>query len=263
MLGAILALSTAAGSGEANARTPQRVHPQAQAATSIQGRALKLSSGNAGRAFQPGLNLYYGAKFVRGRPAWRGGEGYVSGNADLGGARVYAASTRYYRSVLQCVPFARDESGIELTGNAADWWDNAAGLYERGQRPEVGSILSFRATGRMRLGHVAVVTHVLGSRTVEIDHAHWGGAGASRSGVARNITVVDVSDANDWSAVRVSLGDAGDFGSIYPTYGFIYGRPDTGRFLAAKSEASGARHAASGTYDEVAEAPERAARPSR
>ena len=141
----------------------------------------------------------------------------------------YRASYRggYAGGALQCVPFARENTGIELTGNAVNWWDNAAGIYERGARPEVGSVLNFRGTGRMRLGHVAVVSNVLDSRSVQIDHANWSGRGV----VTRNVTVVDVSPDNDWSAVRVALGN-GDFGSVYPTYGFIYDRPDKGVMLA-------------------------------
>lgn len=133
----------------------------------------------------------------------------------------------WFSSGLQCVPFARDNSGIELTGNANTWWSGASGIYERGARPEVGSVLNFRASGRMRLGHVAVVSNVLDGRNVEIDHANWSGRGSVR----RNVRVVDVSASNDWSAVRVALGN-GDFGSVYPTYGFIYDRPDRGTMIA-------------------------------
>ncbi len=129
---------------------------------------------------------------------------------------------------LQCVPFARENSGIELTGNAANWWENAAGIYERGSRPEVGSVLNFRSTSRMRLGHVAVVTRVIDGREVEIDHANW----AYPGGVSRAISVVDVSPANDWTAVRVALGQSNAFGSVYPTYGFIYDRADHGALVA-------------------------------
>ena len=142
---------------------------------------------------------------------------------------VYRAAYRsgYSSGALQCVPFARENTGIELAGNAANWWDNATGVYERGERPEVGSVLNFRATGRMRMGHVAVVSNVINSRNVQIDHANWSGRGV----VTRNVTVVDVSPGNDWTAVRVALGN-GDFGSIYPTYGFIYDRPDRGTMVA-------------------------------
>ena len=129
---------------------------------------------------------------------------------------------------LQCVPFARENSGIELSGNAGTWWASAAGLYERGARPEVGSILNFRATQHMRMGHVAVVTNVISPRHIEIDHANWGAPGR----ISRNIDVVDVSPANDWTEVRVALSQAEDYGSVYPTFGFIYDRPDSGTMVA-------------------------------
>lgn len=144
--------------------------------------------------------------------------------------RTYATHSRRSSSQgsgLQCVPFARENSGIELSGNAGTWWNSATGLYERGTRPEVGSVLNFRATSNLRMGHVAVVTNVISSRHIEIDHANW-----SRGRVSRNVDVVDVSTDNDWTAVRVALSQAEDYGSIYPTYGFIYDRPDRGTMVA-------------------------------
>lgn len=133
---------------------------------------------------------------------------------------------------LQCVPFARENSGIEIMGNANTWWDSADGIYERGRQPEVGSVLNFRANGRMRMGHVAVVSRVVNSRAVEIDHANWSGPGVGRGRITRDIDVVDVSPHNDWTAVRVAVGDSDMFGSVYPTYGFIYDRPDRGTMVA-------------------------------
>src|SRR3978361_1159870 len=61
-------------------------------------------------------------------------------------------TTRSYS--ISCVPYAREVSGIQVIGNAWQWWENASGLYARGDRPEVGSVWNFRANGRMRLGHV-------------------------------------------------------------------------------------------------------------
>ena len=140
----------------------------------------------------------------------------------------YAARQHATRSYgISCVPFARAESGIVVAGNAWQWWGNAAGTYARGQSPEAGSVLAFRANGRMRMGHVAVVARVLNAREVLIDHANWP-SGGGRGGVSQSIPVVDVSENNDWSAVRVGLGNDGNFGSVYPTYGFIFDRPDTG-----------------------------------
>ena len=152
----------------------------------------------------------------------------------------------YYRGGLQCVPFARAASGIGLKGNAANWWDAAAGVYERGSLPETGSVLNFRSTGGMRLGHVAVVTAVRDSRSIEIEHANW-----SKGSVSRHVSVVDVSPDNDWSQVRVAMGRSGEYGRTYPTYGFIYDRPDSGTMLAN----TGAGSVPQATFEEVAEMP--------
>jgi hypothetical protein len=149
----------------------------------------------------------------------------------------HAALTRTTRlrrmaSVLQCVPFARAESGIVIKGNAATWWDAAAGVYARGRQPEPGAVLNFRATSQMRLGHVAVVTNVLSAREIEVDHANWTWTAATHGNVTLAMRVIDVSPNNDWTAVRVELGHSGQFGAVYPTYGFIYDRPDTGTMIA-------------------------------
>jgi surface antigen len=133
---------------------------------------------------------------------------------------------------ISCVPYARQVSGITVAGNAWQWWDNAVGQYARGDHPEAGSVLNFRANGRMPLGHVAVVARVVNQREVIVDQANWPSAGM-RGGVSHNVAVVDVSEANNWSAVRVELGHGGDFGSVYPTYGFIYNRPDSGIVMAS------------------------------
>jgi surface antigen len=120
-----------------------------------------------------------------------------------------------------------------VAGNAWQWWNNAAGEYARGDRPESGSVLNFRANGRMPLGHVAVVTQVINQREIVVDQANWGGYGM-RGGVSHDVAIVDVSEANNWSAVRVALGGrSGEFGSVYPTYGFIYNRPDSGMVVAS------------------------------
>jgi surface antigen len=166
------------------------------------------------------------------------------------GGKTRYVSGGYRTGGISCVPFARVASGIVLKGNAANWWDAANGVYARGQAPEGGSVLNFRANGHMRLGHVAVVTRVIDSRQIEIDHANWAGPGANKGGVSRSVPVIDVSANNDWSAVRVGLDRHGDFGSVYPTYGFIYDRPDSG-YASARATTS---------YDEVAEAPVRSFR---
>ena len=116
----------------------------------------------------------------------------LPGYGQFGGYGAGYASVGRSGGGIQCVTFARADSGIELSGNASAWWDHAAGVYARGNRPEAGSVLNFRANGSMRLGHVAVVNQVVDSRTIEIDHANWGGPGAVRGGISRDIYVVDV-----------------------------------------------------------------------
>jgi hypothetical protein len=98
-------------------------------------------------------------------------------------------------------------------------------------------VLVFRAAGHMSLGHVAVVARTVNAREVLIDHANWPGANL-RGGVSAAMPVVDVSENNDWSAVRVGRGGDGTFGSVYPTYGFIYDRPDTGTVEANRTPAA-------------------------
>jgi hypothetical protein len=194
----------------------------------------------------------------------------VATHGRLYGARVVRVSFKGRHFArggggISCVPFARSATGIEVAGNAWEWWGNAAGVYARGSAPAPGSVLAFRANGRMRLGHVAVVSTVINAREIEIDHANWWGPGM-HGGVARNIPVVDVSENNDWTAVRVGLGESGEFGSIYPTYGFIYDRPDNGVMVAnvaspapqqALNPAPGDLRPAAerADYEEVAEAP--------
>jgi surface antigen len=128
-------------------------------------------------------------------------------------------------SGLQCVPYARRVSGIALTGNAYRWWNEADGRYARGQVPRAGAILSFRRSSRMRLGHVAVVTETVDPREILITQANWPGGGV----VSKAVSVIDVSPANDWTQVRVRIGQSGAYGSVYRTNGFIYGQqmPET------------------------------------
>jgi len=159
--------------------------------------------------------------------------GYRVGAHGLRVSHLHYTSARSYG--ISCVPYARAASGILVAGNAWEWWYNSQGLYARGDRPEAGSVLNFRANGRMHLGHVAVVTQVLNSREVVIEHANWPSGAGGVGGVTRGVAVVDVSEANNWSAVRVELGRRGEFGSVYPTYGFIYNRPDTGVMTASIS----------------------------
>ena len=136
-------------------------------------------------------------------------------------------SGRYW----QCVTFAREFSGVQLFGNAWSWWDQAAGRYDRGSEPKIGAVLVMRATGGMPSGHVATVTNVIDNRTVTVTHANWSVINGHRGQIERDVPVVDVSDNNDWSAVRVWYAPIGKVGNrSYPAYGFVYadGAPQQG-----------------------------------
>jgi surface antigen len=114
-----------------------------------------------------------------------------------------------------CVAYAREVTGIHLDGNAASWWPHAEGHYERGHKPEIGAILVFKPSGRMHVGHVAVVSQVVGAREVLVDQSNW-----VRGRVTKAMSVVDASPLNDWTSVKVQFG--GTHGRENPTYGFIY-----------------------------------------
>lgn len=125
--------------------------------------------------------------------------------------------------MLQCAPFARMFSGIQLFGAAAAWWNQAAGKYLRGNAPQVGAVLSFKAVGSMRSGHVATVTQVISERVIKITHANWSIINGRRGQVERDVTVVDASPQGDWSQVKVWFAPIGKVGNkAYPVNGFIY-----------------------------------------
>lgn len=127
---------------------------------------------------------------------------------------VTAATPR--RGRIWCVPFARAVTGIDLRGNAATWWKQAAARYERGNEPRIGAVMNFRASKAMPMGHVAVVSRVVSAREVLVDQANW-----ERNRITQDTRVIDVSAANDWSQVRVA-GSNGTLGRTNPVYGFIY-----------------------------------------
>ena len=138
----------------------------------------------------------------------------------------------------QCVPFARMISGIELFGDAWTWWRQAAGKYAQGFAPKAGAVLVFKPTGIMSKGHVAVVSRVLTDRVIQVTHANWSVIDGSRGQVEKDVTVVDVSPAGDWSQVKVWYDPARDLGNtVYPTYGFIYQSTETAARSAAQTAA--------------------------
>ena len=121
--------------------------------------------------------------------------------------------------ILQCVPYARAVSGIEIHGNAGLWWSKAEGRYQRGAEPRPGAVMAFRPSAAMPLGHVAVVGEIVDERHVLLDHANWSGPGR----IERRALAADVSEAGDWSAVRVWWAPDNTLGAREnPVFGFIY-----------------------------------------
>jgi surface antigen len=141
--------------------------------------------------------------------------------ADLGG--VGGGGSAVLPPYLQCVPYARQVTGIRIFGDAHTWWGQAEGHYARGTRPRVGAVMSFRPHGNMRLGHVAAVSRIVDSRTVLLRHANWSLINGRRGQIEDNVRAIDVSPGNDWSEVRVWFAPIGALGGTHwPLNGFIY-----------------------------------------
>ena len=128
--------------------------------------------------------------------------------------------------VGQCVPFAREASGIQIYGDAWTWWDQAKGKYRRGHEPKVGAVIVFAKTARLPLGHVGVISRIVDSRVAMITQANWSKIDGERGHAEQDVTLFDVSKDNDWSEVRVWYRGMDGLGSsTYAIYGFIYGTP--------------------------------------
>lgn len=139
---------------------------------------------------------------------------------------------------LQCVPYARQVSGIQIYGDALTWWDQAEGRYARGHKPKVGAVMSFAPFGNMELGHVAAVSKIIDSRNVLLRHANWSPIDGRRGQIEDNVRAVDVSERNDWSEVRVWYAPIENLGTTaWPVNGFIYpekpGRKEAFTLLAS------------------------------
>ncbi|HYG87357.1 MAG TPA: CHAP domain-containing protein [Azospirillum sp.] len=120
-------------------------------------------------------------------------------------------------NAFDCVRVVRSISDFTLQGDAWMWWNRAAGQYARDNAPAAGSVLVFKRSGRLGRGHVSLVSKVIDRRTIEVDHSWLDGRG-----LRRGMRVIDVSQRNDWSMVRVWHEPSDQMGMrVYPTYGFI------------------------------------------
>jgi surface antigen len=145
------------------------------------------------------------------------------GTARHAGPRI---APGYESGSVSCVPYARQRSGIALSGDAWEWWGQAAGRYARDRAPVLGAVLVIARTSRLRSGHLSVVSRVVSAREIRVDHANWASWGSgSRGMIARDQPVVDVSPGGDWSVVRVWYPRTDAYGvTPYPAYGFIHPR---------------------------------------
>jgi surface antigen len=120
---------------------------------------------------------------------------------------------------LQCVPYARSVTNINIRGDAWTWWQSAEGRYRRDNEPAVGAVMVLKRTSRLQRGHISVVSHILNNREILVEHANW----LNRGQIHRNAMVRDVSANNDWSAVRVWYTPGRTLGKrTYPAHGFIH-----------------------------------------
>lgn len=138
------------------------------------------------------------------------------------------STTSFQGASVECAPYARQVTGLQLFGDAADWWEAAEGRYQRSAEPSPGAVLVFQRSSRLPHGHVSVVTSLRSGREVVVTQANW-----VHGRIARSEPVVDVSPGNDWTAVRVWWEPSGQLGStVYPAFGFIQppgsGRPTPG-----------------------------------
>ena len=137
-------------------------------------------------------------------------------------------------TALQCVPYAREHSGVNIHGDAYTWWDKAAGVYARGTTPVVGNVMVLNGYAGRHRAHVAVVRRIVSPRKILIDHANWLDDGA----VYVNDPVIDISDNNDWTAVKVWNIRSGSWGTkVYNVQGFISPNPANGNPLVASNQA--------------------------
>lgn len=145
-----------------------------------------------------------------------------------GGARIERPA-----QPLQCVPFAREVSGIPIHGDAWTWWDQAAGRYERGYDPLPGAVLVLDGYAGPQRAHLAVVRAVVSPREIRVDHANW----LDNGNIHLDDPVMDVSTDNDWSEVRVfNLQTRAWGGHAYHVRGFIGPGPDDDHMRVAENE---------------------------
>jgi len=185
---------------------------------------LAACAGGGADLASPGLQTRPGPQSFQHPSAdaslWPPGSGVSTPQTERPAAEIRQSTPRIVKASarLQCVPYARDLSTIQIRGDAWTWWAAAKGRYERGRQPRLGAVLVLKRRGNSR-GHLAVVTRIVDDREIIVNHANW----LNRGRIHLDTPIRDVSPNNDWSAVRVWYTPGKVLGkSTYPAYGFIY-----------------------------------------
>ena len=119
---------------------------------------------------------------------------------------------------LFCVEFARNLSGLNIFGDAKYWWERAKTAYARAAQPLEEAVMVFSGSSRLKRGHLAVVSEIVSPREIRVEQANW----LNRGEIDHATPILDVSDKNDWSKVRVWDVPSRQFGSrVYAVSGFI------------------------------------------
>jgi len=130
----------------------------------------------------------------------------------------------------QCVDFVIDNGWHDFnnSGNAKNWFAAAPGRgYATGHSPQVGAVLVWTGDIGAGAGHVAIVTRVISSTEIRIDHANYALNGAMDQKIYRDIGVKDASGGN-WTKVKTWYSATNDRNNVvwgsndYSVYGFIY-----------------------------------------
>ncbi|HTT99282.1 MAG TPA: CHAP domain-containing protein [Rhizomicrobium sp.] len=135
---------------------------------------------------------------------------------------------------MQCVPFARAHSGVNIYGDAYTWWDKAgAANYPRTSSPSTGAVMVLAGYSTPEHAHVAVVRRIVSSREIRIDHANWLNNGA----IFMDDPVADISPNNDWSRVLVWNVQTHAWGvHTYNVTGFIEPKSRSGSMRVASRD---------------------------
>ena len=138
---------------------------------------------------------------------------YGSDSASVNGGQIVRLA-----NPVECVPYAREKSGIQIWGDAYTWWQQAAGRYSRDGQPSTGAVLVLDNYAGPYRAHLAVVHNIVSAREIRVDHANW----LDDGNIYLNDPVIDVSTANDWSQVRVFNLETNAWGGhVYDVRGFI------------------------------------------